>query len=81
MISSRTRTSRRKSDSCYDPGVLSEHTIIAEESGAQRGSAEGCWLVDPLDGTVNYAHQLPFFSVSIAFALKTRCAPEWCSIR
>ena len=52
-----------------------EHTIIAEESGAQRGSAEGCWLVDPLDGTVNYAHQLPFFSVSIAFALENEvCA-------
>lgn len=47
-----------------------EHTIIAEESGAQHGSAEGFWLVDPLDGTVNYAHQLPFFAVSIAFALE-----------
>jgi myo-inositol-1(or 4)-monophosphatase len=45
------------------------HTVIAEESGAQRGSAEGCWLVDPLDGTVNYAHRLPFFAVSIAFVL------------
>lgn len=46
-----------------------EHTIIAEESGARDGLTDGCWLVDPLDGTVNYAHQIPFFAVSIAFAL------------
>jgi myo-inositol-1(or 4)-monophosphatase len=45
-----------------------EHGIIAEESGAHSGSTEERWLVDPLDGTVNYAHQIPFFAVSIAFA-------------
>lgn len=39
--------------------------ILAEESGAQT-SGSGCrWLVDPLDGTTNYAHAYPFFSVSI----------------
>lgn len=45
-----------------------QHGILAEESGAQNGSSEERWLVDPLDGTVNYAHQVPFFAVSIAFA-------------
>jgi myo-inositol-1(or 4)-monophosphatase len=45
-----------------------EHTIIAEEGGVRNGSSDYRWLVDPLDGTVNYAHQLPFFAVSIAFA-------------
>jgi myo-inositol-1(or 4)-monophosphatase len=45
-----------------------EHSIIAEESGTRPGSTAGCWLVDPLDGTVNYAHRIPFFAVSIAFA-------------
>jgi len=45
-----------------------QHGIIAEESGAQEGSSDERWLVDPLDGTVNYAHQVPFFAVSIAFA-------------
>jgi myo-inositol-1(or 4)-monophosphatase len=39
--------------------------IIAEESGDQ-GSGEYCWFVDPLDGTVNFAHGIPIFSVSIA---------------
>jgi myo-inositol-1(or 4)-monophosphatase len=45
-----------------------QHGVIAEESGTRAGSSSERWLVDPLDGTVNYAHQLPFFAVSIAFA-------------
>lgn len=42
-----------------------DHSIIAEESGGE-GGAEYLWLVDPLDGTTNYAHGFPWFSVSIA---------------
>ncbi len=41
------------------------HAIIAEESGGER-DAEYLWLIDPLDGTTNYAHGFPWFSVSIA---------------
>lgn len=44
-------------------------TIVAEESGEIKGAAEGIWYIDPLDGTVNYAHHIPFFCVSIAFAI------------
>ncbi len=40
------------------------HAIIAEESGGER-DAEYLWLIDPLDGTTNYAHGLPWFTVSI----------------
>ncbi len=43
------------------------HEIIAEESGAHAGSG-GRWIIDPLDGTTNFAHGLPLFCVSIAFA-------------
>ncbi len=42
--------------------------ILAEESGVTAGDKEHMWYVDPLDGTVNYAHHIPFFSVSIAYA-------------
>jgi len=42
--------------------------IIAEESGVTQGEEDTTWYVDPLDGTVNYAHHLPIFSVSIACA-------------
>jgi myo-inositol-1(or 4)-monophosphatase len=42
--------------------------IMAEESGVTRGDNVSSWYVDPLDGTVNYAHRVPIFSVSIAYA-------------
>ena len=44
------------------------HTILAEESGLNQGSNDYKWLVDPLDGTTNFAHQVPIFCISIAFA-------------
>ncbi len=44
-----------------------DHGIIAEESGGQSGRTDALWYIDPLDGTVNYAHALPLFSVSIAY--------------
>lgn len=43
------------------------HRINAEESGRSGQAAEAYeWLVDPLDGTVNFAHAVPVFSVSLA---------------
>jgi len=44
-----------------------DHKIISEEAGRLPGEdPQFCWLVDPLDGTTNYAHNFPFYSVSIA---------------
>ena len=45
-----------------------EHQIIAEESGQTAGNPDCNWYIDPLDGTTNFAHGLPIFSVSIAYA-------------
>lgn len=51
--------------------VLSRHCpqipILAEESGAIGGTqtSDYLWAIDPLDGTTNFAHQYPFFAVSI----------------
>ncbi|MBM4015197.1 MAG: inositol monophosphatase [Planctomycetes bacterium] len=42
------------------------HRIVAEEEGGRAGDAAITWHVDPLDGTVNFAHGLPLFCVSIA---------------
>lgn len=43
------------------------HNFWAEESGKSgEQSAEITWVIDPLDGTVNFAHNVPIFSVSIA---------------
>lgn len=41
-----------------------DHAILAEESGAQ-GTSDIRWIVDPLDGTTNYAHGVPQFAVTI----------------
>src|SRR6476661_6863562 len=44
------------------PGV----PVLGEEGGQQGHDADLRWLVDPIDGTVNFAHGLPIWSVSIA---------------
>ncbi len=53
------------------------HSILAEESGAsapagQDAQSEWRWIVDPLDGTTNYAHGYPCFCVSMGLAHKGR---------
>jgi len=45
-----------------------DHAILAEESGMRRGSPDHRWIIDPLDGTTNYANGLDLFCVSIAYA-------------
>ena len=45
-----------------------EHHIFSEESGIIQGNAGHIWYIDPIDGTVNYAHHVPMFCVSIGYA-------------
>jgi myo-inositol-1(or 4)-monophosphatase len=52
----------REAISTYHP----RHEILAEEGGLSESSSEYRWIVDPLDGTTNYAHGYPVFCVSIA---------------
>jgi myo-inositol-1(or 4)-monophosphatase len=44
------------------------HAIQGEEQGETRSEGALRWIVDPLDGTANYAHTFPHFAVSIAVA-------------
>ena len=48
-----------------------DHAVLGEEFGAQ-GTSEHVWVIDPLDGTTNYLHGFPVFSVSIAFKHRGR---------
>ncbi len=41
------------------------HVIISEEAGGSEIGSDYTWIVDPLDGTTNYAHHVPIFAVSI----------------
>lgn len=45
----------------YCPG----HSIISEESGEEKQDSEYQWIIDPIDGTVNFAHGIPICCVSI----------------
>jgi len=46
------------------------HQILAEESGITNEESEYKWIIDPLDGTTNYAHTLPIFAISIGIEYK-----------
>ncbi|MEM9215095.1 MAG: inositol monophosphatase family protein [Cyanobacteria bacterium P01_F01_bin.150] len=47
-----------------------DHAVLAEESGLYGDSnSKYQWAIDPLDGTTNYAHQYPFFAVSIGLLI------------
>ncbi len=48
-----------------------DHAILGEESGEIPGAREGVgfkWIVDPLDGSANFAHGYPYYAISIALA-------------
>jgi myo-inositol-1(or 4)-monophosphatase len=47
-------------------GAFPTYGMLAEEGGWLSGQEDIRWIVDPLDGTTNYAHGLPIFCVSIA---------------
>lgn len=44
-----------------------EHSILSEESGQNGVESTSCWIIDPLDGTTNFTHCVPFFGISIAY--------------
>lgn len=47
--------------------VRPDYSILSEESGLQVGeNKEYCWLIDPLDGTVNFVRGIPFWCISLA---------------
>ena len=43
--------------------------ILSEESGASANTSSAVWIADPLDGTTNFAHGLPIFSVTLALVV------------
>ncbi|MFN7130980.1 MAG: inositol monophosphatase family protein, partial [Myxococcales bacterium] len=58
----------RASEACilrYLRSRFPDHAVLAEEEGETVGAAPFRWFIDPLDGTTNYAHQVPHFCVSI----------------
>src|SRR5262245_29363847 len=50
------------------------HSILAEEAHTCDASAEHLWIIDPLDGTNNFAHRISQFAVSVAYFYRGRAA-------
>jgi len=46
--------------------LLPNATFLTEEETVEQKDGEFQWIIDPLDGTTNFLHQLPFFSISVA---------------
>jgi myo-inositol-1(or 4)-monophosphatase len=51
-----------------------DHVVLGEEAGQAPGDARFRWIVDPLDGTVNFAHGFPFYCTSIALEVDGQVA-------
>ena len=49
-----------------------DHNFLAEEGVYTETGSDCRWIIDPLDGTTNYAHGFPWFAVSIALEVKGR---------
>ena len=49
-----------------------DHSILAEEKCSKADRGYCTWIIDPLDGTTNYAHGFPFFCVSIGLEIDGR---------
>lgn len=47
-----------------------DHAILAEESSVEKSTSPYLWIIDPLDGTLNYIHGLPGFAISIALQIQ-----------
>ena len=50
-------------------GRYPDHDVVSEETDFGRTGSPSVWFIDPLDGTVNFAHSYPFFCASVALAV------------
>lgn len=68
-----TQTDRDAEDAIIDTlrEAYPDHAILAEESGAS-GQSDFEWVIDPLDGTLNFLHDYPQVGISIALRVKGR---------
>ena len=48
------------------------HAVLAEESPPEVSTSEHLWIIDPIDGTNNFAHRIPHFAISIGYSYQGR---------
>lgn len=52
--------------------LLPQACVIAEESGETGLVNDYCWVIDPLDGTTNFAHHIPYYCISVALTYQQK---------
>ena len=52
--------------------VMPQAGIIAEESDIRSSEHEYCWVIDPIDGTTNFVHGVPYFCISVALTYQSK---------
>jgi myo-inositol-1(or 4)-monophosphatase len=62
----------RKLQSILNVPVLGEEMTSAEQHALWRAGHDGLWCIDPIDGTSNFVHGLPYFAVSAALVREGR---------
>jgi myo-inositol-1(or 4)-monophosphatase len=64
-----TERDKKSQDIIYSiiKNKFDNHSFLGEEDLVEKRDTDLLWLIDPIDGTTNYAHSIPFFAVSIAF--------------
>jgi len=59
-------------------GARPDDAILGEEGGASQGSSGITWVIDPIDGTVNYLYEIPAYCVSVAAVIGDASTPgQW----
>lgn len=60
-----------------------DHSVLGEEESSAVTDVEHLWIIDPLDGTTNFAHQIPHFAVSVGYYHHgiAQCGVVWNPIR
>ncbi|HEX7536647.1 MAG TPA: inositol monophosphatase family protein [Dermatophilaceae bacterium] len=56
-------------------GARPQDAILGEEDGASAGTSGITWVIDPIDGTVNYLYEIPAYCVSVAAVIGDAAAP------
>ncbi len=58
-------------------GKFPDHSTISEECEDNRTTSSYTWIIDPIDGTTNFAHKLPFWTVSVALYKDQKPIAGW----
>lgn len=76
MVSYVDKTSEKKLIDGIEK-IVRGSSFTAEESGSQHNKSVYHWIIDPLDGTTNFIHNIPHYCISIALQFENKLVAGW----